>query len=367
MNRTEASGWVWSVVVGLLASQTNTLADLVGAALGVGRVSLAEIGRRLTGTSAKHGIKRCWRFTCNERVEVSDAMQGVVRQLLQAKRWRRKPVVIALDWVEVRNFHTLVAAWVRHGRAVPLLWASYPEWRLGRSQNNLEEGLLRLLKDLLPKHVRVILLADRGFGRAEMARFCREIGFHYVIRIRPDVWVRCPGFQGKLLDYPVKKGICRVLKCTEARKRNPVEQRVVVRWKKRLPKRRDECWFLMTDLTAAAFKLSELYAQRMTIEEFFRDGKSRRNGFALRNTQIKHADRFDRLLLIVVLAYLLLTGIGLVARQQFSPGAWCSSNRPHECSDFTIGQRMLEKLQIPWLQALAALNNHLDDSAPNWG
>lgn len=367
MNRREATGWVVSVVTGLLTSQTNTLADLVGAALGVGRVSLAQIGRRLLSTSAKHGIKRCWRFTANERVEVSDAMRDVVRHLLQGKRWRRKPVVIALDWVEVRNFHTLTAAWVRRGRAIPLLWASYPEWRLAKSQNNLEEGLLRLLKDLLPPHVRVVLLADRGFGRAEMARFCQENGFHYVIRIRPDVWVRAPGFHGKLLDYPVKKGICRSLRCTEYRKKNPVEQRVVVRWKKGLPKRRDECWFLMSDLDQSAFRLSELYAQRMTIEEFFRDGKSRRNGFALRHTQIKHADRFDRLLLILVLVYLLLTGLGRVARERFRPGAWCSSNRAHECSDFTIGRRMLDKLQVPPLLALAALVEHLFQSAPNWG
>ena len=114
-----------------------------------------------------------------------------------------------------------------------------------------------------------------------MARFCQELGFHYVIRIKPDVWVRCPGFHGKLLDYPVKKGICRVLACSRFRKTKPVEQRVVVRWKKGLPKKRDECWFLMTDLPQSAYQLSELYAKRMTVEEFFRDGKSRRNGYAL--------------------------------------------------------------------------------------
>jgi hypothetical protein len=56
---------------------------------------------------------------------------------------------------------------VRKGRAIPLRGASYPEWRLAKSQNNLEEGLLRLLNDKLTPHVRVMLLADRGFGRAE--------------------------------------------------------------------------------------------------------------------------------------------------------------------------------------------------------
>jgi hypothetical protein len=100
MNRQEATSWVWSSVAGLLSSQTNTLADLMGAARDVGRVSLSEIGRRLVGVSAKHGIKRCWRFTANPRIAVSDAMQGVIRSMMKSKRWRRKPVVIALDWVE---------------------------------------------------------------------------------------------------------------------------------------------------------------------------------------------------------------------------------------------------------------------------
>ena len=367
MNRMEAIQWVWSVCSALRKSQTNTLADLVGAAMTVGRASLAEVGRRLFGTAAKHGIKRCWRFTANSRVEISDAMQGVVQRLLRSKRWKSKALLIAFDWVEIRGFHTLVAAAVMRGRAIPLLWASYPEWKLAKSQNNLEEGLLRLLRTMIPPQVKVILLADRGFGRTEMARLCQQLQMHYIIRIRPDVWVQCPGFRGKLLDYPVKQGICRVLICTEYRRKNPVEQRVIVRWKQGLPKRRDECWFLMSDLKASAFRLSELYAARMTIEEFFRDGKSRRNGYALRNTQIKRADHFDRFLLILVLAYLLLVGLGLVARARFQPGAWCSCNRPRECSDFTIGQRMLLHLEVPWAKALAAVIAQLLEAEKNWG
>jgi hypothetical protein len=367
MDRKEAIAWVTSVSGGLRASQSKTLAALTAAALSIGRVSLAEIGRRLVGTSAKHGIKRCWRFTANTRVEISDAMAGVIADLFQGRHWRRRPLVVAMDWVEIRNFHTIVLAAVVDGRALPLLWASYPEWLLHKSQNNLEEGLLRLLRTLLPDKMRVILLADRGFGRTEMARLCQSLGFDYVIRIRPDVWVRTAGFRGKLLDYPVKRGVCRVLNCVEYRRQNPVQQRVVVRWKRGLPRRRDECWFLMTNLSGSAFRLSELYGRRMAIEEFFRDGKSRRQGFALRNTQIKHPDRFDRLLLILVLIYLLLVGLGLVARRRHRPGMWCSTNRPSECSHFTVGRRMLDRIEVPLPLVLAALNQALRNNSPNWG
>ena len=91
-----------SVSVGLRASQSKTLAALTAAALSIGRVSLAEIGRRLLGTSAKHGIKRCWRFTANPRVEISAAMAGVIADLFQGRHWRRRPLVVAMS-VQARD------------------------------------------------------------------------------------------------------------------------------------------------------------------------------------------------------------------------------------------------------------------------
>ena len=49
-----------------------------------------------------------------------------------------------------RPLHTLMAAAVLGGRAIPLLWASYTEGQLYRAQNSYEEGLLRLLVSMLP-------------------------------------------------------------------------------------------------------------------------------------------------------------------------------------------------------------------------
>jgi len=125
MNCTDAMAWVLSVCAGLRASQAQTLADLVAAALGVGRVSLAALGRRMAHpTAAKHRIKRTWRFVANQRVEVSTAMRGVIGQRV---RRRKKPLIVSLDWTEIRGFCTLVAATPLAGRAVPLIWASIPK------------------------------------------------------------------------------------------------------------------------------------------------------------------------------------------------------------------------------------------------
>jgi Transposase DDE domain len=365
MDRRDAITWVQSVCSGLRASQSKTLAVLATAVLAVERISLAAIGRQVEGTTAKHGIKRVDRFLGNNRFSVGEGMQGLIQRLL--RRHGRQALVVALDWVEVRNFHTLALVQVGPGRGLPLLWASYPEWELYKSQNNLEEGLLRLLRTLVPDSVPVILLADRGFGRTEMARLCQHLGFHYVIRIAPDVWVRCRRFHGKLLDYPVKKGICHRLRAVAYRRHHPVQQHVVIHWRRGLPKERDECWFLMTDLDWSGRTLVELYGQRMTIEQVFRDQKNRRAGWALRNLQVTQARRLDRLLLVLAYAYVLLVGVGHYCRAQFCPSLWSSNTRPNDCSAFTIGRIMLGRVQLSPRDAFAALRFALAGVKPKWG
>jgi hypothetical protein len=82
----------------------------------------------------------------------------------------------------------------------------------------------------------------------------------------------------------------RVLREARFRASDPVTVNAVVRWKKGLLEHRDEPWFLITDLSKpTAVRLTELYGRRMGVEEFFRDGKCVRNGFALRHTQVSTA------------------------------------------------------------------------------
>jgi hypothetical protein len=366
MKRTDVIAWVLSVTAALRLSQSKTLSVLVASALVTARISLAELGRHLTGpAAAKHRIKRTWRFTANERIEVATAMRGVVRRLL--KRRRKRPLVVGFDWTEVGGFCTLMAAAVMKGRAVPLLWVSIAKAQLKHRRNALEEQLLRQLQGMLPEGVSVIVLADRGFGRTELARTCQKLGLRYIIRIKPDVWVESGGFRGKLRDFPVSKGMCRGLRDVLYRKRDPVRQHVVIRWVEGLPKKRDEPWFLMTDLDRDPRSLSRLYGKRMTGEELFRDDKNRRNGWSVRDVQMSDAGRFDRLLLILALAYILLVGLGLRARRRYRAGMWCSSNDPDQCSVFTIGRTMLDRMRQRCEMVFDAVAEATVKSAPNWG
>jgi hypothetical protein len=270
MHRKDAIARVVTVcAVSLRLSQAKTLAILVGSAMRVERISLANIGRAMAGVGqrVKHQIKRCWRFCANDRIETADAMRPILQRVL---RKRKKKLLVSCDWTDIKGFQTLMVSAVFKGRSIPICWASCKKhvYEGHRSCNAFEESLLLVLRSMIPQKVRVILLADRGFGRTELARFCQQHGFDYIIRIQPNVHVRCESFTGNLANYPIRKGICKLLISVAYRSHNQVTQNIVIRWVRNLPAKRDECWFLMTSLKAGPARISQLYGQRMGIEIF---------------------------------------------------------------------------------------------------
>jgi hypothetical protein len=123
----------------------------------------------------------------------------------------------------------------------------------------------------------------------------------------------------------------------------------------------------MTDLDYRAERTCGLYGRRMSIEELFRDGKGRRNGQSLRDTRFRHADRFDRFLLAVALAYILLVGLGLRAKLDHDPAAWCTNRRAAECSAFTIGKAMLGRTNYPPDELLRMVRAATIQVGKQWG
>ena len=215
----------------------------------------------------------------------------------------------------------------------------------------------------------MVILADRGFGRAEWAAVCQELGFHYLVRIKPDVTVVLPALsRACCAKYPTQQGDRpRARGTCDYRKDRRVKHNVVIRWQPGLPKKRDEPWFLMTDLDGRAERLCQLYGRRMSVEELFRDHKSRRNGQSLRDTQIRQADRFDRFLLILALAYMLLVGAGAAGEAGLRPVGVVHERRARECSVFTIGKAMIDRLNCPPDQLLQMIRWATIEVGSKWG
>lgn len=361
MKAKETLSFISSVCWYLRLSQAKTLSQLAIAAMQLTRASLAQLGRNLsqqTGIATKHCIKRVDRFIGNHRVEPIEAMRGLVEWLARP----RNKLLVSMDWVDIRNLKCLVLAARLQGRAIPLLWAVYRYEDFYRSQNSIEYGLLKAFRTMVPESVAVVVLADRGFGRTEMARECQKLQFGYVIRIEPKVYIKGHGFAGRLTDFAIRPGHSCILHNVLYRKCKPIRQHVSVVWQRG----QLEPWYLMTNLDKLpAGKLSKVFGRRMTIEQYFRDLKSKRNGFALRLTMIKDSDRLGRFLLILAVAYILLVAIGLHASKAFRPSQWCSNNRVGQCSFFTIGQAMLHKRMSALGSLLRGLRKEI--LLQNWG
>ena len=361
MKHKQVINFIVSVCCYLRLSQAKTLSELVPAAMKLARAFLAELGRSLSdqnGIATKHCIKRVDRFIGNFRIEPTEAMRGMVEWLAKP----RKRLLVSMDWVAVGGFQCLVLAARLHGRAIPLLWAVCRYEDLYRSTNNSEYGLLRFLRSMVPESTQIVILADRGFGRAEMARECQKLEFNYIIRIEPKAYVKAHGFAGNLIKLAVKPGQQTVLHNVLYRKAKPVRQHIAVIWQLG----ESEPWYLMTNLEKIrAKRLTEVFCKRMSIEEYFRDAKNKRNGFALRLSMIKDSERLSRFLLILALAYILLVTIGLYMHKRFRPSWWCSNNRVGECSLFTIGRVMLNRRlpNLGWL--LRGLRDEI--LLENWG
>jgi hypothetical protein len=365
MRRPEVIAWVLSVATGRRRSQAQAPAALTAAALPVGRAALAALGRHLAGgAAAEHRIERAWRPCADGRVEVGAAMAGVVDR---RTRRRRKPLPVARGWGDGRPSQTRMAAAVRRGRAVPRVRAGYPGWRLFRSRNGPEGGLVRLLRSLVPDRVRVIPPADRGSGRAEFARPCRQIGVSFAPRTRPGVRARHRRYAGRPGDLPSRPGCRRTPAGAGDRGGGAVTVHVAARWGRGLPPKRDEPWPLMTGLSRNAVAVSDRDAKRMTVEELFRGGKSKRNGLARRLTRVTAAGRRDRRLPAPAPADIPLTGLGAIAQARHRPGAWRSSNDPGQGSVSTIGRVMLGRMSETPDAAWRAVVAGTAAATPKWG
>ena len=70
------------------------------------------------------------------------------------------------------------------GRALPLLQLAYDRDKLpAMSQNQIEQDALLSVVRALPKKVRPVVLADRGFARATFFAWLKEHRLDYVVRI----------------------------------------------------------------------------------------------------------------------------------------------------------------------------------------
>jgi Transposase DDE domain len=242
-----------SVTKGLLSTQQATLSQIICSMLVCRCLCLARCLQSVT--DFRHNLKRVWGYVSNDRINETKSKEVVARRLMRQlhHRLELKPthyLEIIIDWTTAWPYQVLEALIPLDGRAVPVLSWAVRRGTLSCRQNSFEMDFLASLRRSLPKHWRVVIVADRGFQRTELLRYLRQLGLSFVIRVKGDAWIKSGRFTGKLRDYPLSTGQCFKLREVIYHKTKRVEMKVVLNCEKIKGKK---CgWLIATDLGLSA-------------------------------------------------------------------------------------------------------------------
>jgi len=295
----------------LHAKQTLSLFMVAYGIIWSDRLGIAAVGTamaRAFGTKPKHGIKQVDRCLSNEKLDLMKLYLGYVPFIVG----QRHTIGVNMDWTEFdKDDHSTVSLSLvtQNRRAIPLVWLTVKKSKLKGHQRHYERKVLRMLAKVLPPNVKVVVLADRGFGDVALYKYMREaLGFDFVIRFRQAIYVMHHGQLCPSRDLVPRNGRILVLRDTFVTGRKKGPHTVVLTKAAGMA----EPWCLATSLEVTDGKeVVRWYGRRFQCEEAFRDVKDRRYGYGLRFTRIRNCKRRDRFLLLFSLAYLVETLMGI--------------------------------------------------------
>lgn len=323
-NGKQVSNWIW-IVVGILQSQS---------------CNLSQIAAYLPmETQAESRVTKIRRWLMNPHIHVWTFYKKILEHVLSG--WSEVEATIILDGVMVFGTRwQIFRVSLLHGcRAIPLAWQVVEGKglvKVGRLKDMLEK-----VQRLLKRHVKqVTFLADAGFRDCDWARLCEELGWNYAIRVACNTYVTLPDGTCDRLERLVPRNRNRYFQDVLLTREAKLRTNVSVTWTTR-KKDEAEMVAVMTNRTACRARLQE-YADRMSIEQSFRDDKS--GGFDMEHTRLQHAERIDRLLLVLALATLWCHELGeFVLKQGETFRRQVDPSRKRSLSLFQLGLRWLKR------------------------
>jgi hypothetical protein len=251
---------------------------------------------------AQSTVRRFRRWLANDKLEVCSLYGPLMQQALA--EWGAQALYIALDTSMLWNTYCLIRLSVIYrGRAVPLVWCVLPH---GSAQVRYDayKDLLDRAALLLPRHCKVVFLADRGFADTALLSHLHRLSWHWRIRIKRSFWLYRPGRpRCKVARVAVGRGQACFWPQVflTAKHYGPVHLAVA------RPQGGNDWWYVISDEPTDVTTLEE-YGLRFDIEETFLDDKS--NGFQLESSLIRSAQALTRLCLVLALVTLYLVSQG---------------------------------------------------------
>ena len=257
--------------------------------------------------------RRLQRFV-SQPTPLATFVAGWTRSLVAALH--PSELVLVVDETKLKDQWAVMVVGVAYaGRCIPLAWRVYRANRRtdypAEGQVELVLGLLRQVKAGVPASLKVRILADRGIGTSPGLLWgIMELGWTFLVRVTKQSKIVLPDGQAvTFYDQVNGPGDAYSASGEVFKQRGRVPAHVRVLWGKQAQAR----WALVTNDPALT---GWEYAQRMWIEEAFRDLKS--HGWQVEQVALPTAERIERLWIILVVAYawMLLWGGVLAALEQ---------------------------------------------------
>ena len=317
-NISSVKGWVKQIFPGLRKTQAVNLGLSVFGIVKSRSGLMSEIVREIPGSlKHKHRLKRFFRFVSNPQVKVPELIDlwslWVIKTFMPGRY-----CIVALDWTTLPgNVQVLMTAIPFAGRAIPLLWVTTTYRAFKDSQNLIEQRLITKLINIIPAGKKVILVADRGFGRAKFIKFLLEQNILFSIRVKADVKIITQTKKGKERKFNLRKLRIKVAQVkwfgSISYRQDGLIPKVNLAVTLAQPKtgEKEDPWLLITNLRKADTAI-KYYQLRFDIEEWFKDLKHQ---LGIDKLQTRDLDRVRRLVLISAVAYGLLMLVGTLTQR----------------------------------------------------
>src|SRR5215472_9334639 len=390
--------WVKVVLGRTHTTVVLTVAWAVLCLLVAQRVTAAALARALpaeqagSGRSCLRRVRRWWRGPALDHTLLSPALIRLALTLVPTAQL----VGVALDTTRLGPWEVWLAGIVIAGRTLPIGWAVIPyPWPKGRFRATTL-ALLHPLQGAFPLGMCWTLVADRGFPSAALLAQLRQGGTDFSVRLRLSDWVTVRGVYATVATHlaagwlvvgqrtaatmgrgqpaqPLVRGwvvVSAAVAALPKHQQNPgtarerakrarahAQHRAHKQGRKTKPpsataQRYAQTWVLFTTAPTVVQAVAE-YAQRMPIEETFRDWHS---GWGVRTAVVKlpTAAMVDRLIGVVCLTYNLQMHLGqrvsVDPRGQQRRAQWTVTDR---VSWFWCGQRLFDDPAHDWRGWLA--------------
>jgi hypothetical protein len=318
-------------------TQARNLAWFITGLIVAAHCQLTCVARHVLWDGQRDSIvQRLRRVLMNVRLDVRTLYGPTVGYVLH---WlnNAQGVTLVIDRTMIgAALNILMVSVAFRGRTLPLAWKV--QKKQGTFQLRYVQAALRFIAQWAPAHARIWVVGDREFQDVALQAFVRdELGWHFVQRLDHNLWIYPRRGRAFQLKYSgLRRGEFRSFGRVQVTRQRFGWVELIGYWRAG----EDEPWYLISDKTLGR-RAVRIYQRRFWIEEMFRDFKS--HGWDIQASGLRLPARFERLLLMIALAYVWFVQLGLLVVKR-GLRRWVDRRARRTLSYFRLGWNWLDRL-----------------------